>query len=379
VADWSAALLQLEEDFPEDNRHRLSTALVSAQQGQDFQQMLTNPSTSAFQAFQELLALTPETSGVRFNGWTIESHVATRLSPDERRRLVGNDIAAVVFLEDGAFDPSVLTEFGKMTQIFIIVQPYPAGQMDTFRISYISKRNIKRQGPNLRAGLYTAQETMEVIWTKVINNYLSALRSSPLRRLFEKPKLDRMMSLVLQFEISKKSLAKVEVDTSGVELEKYVEIKSAKDLGRTINLDQSIEEKEELFKGKLEKAFSEHAAALLPAPSTAATNTNTPPSKRKKGKDKEKLSPSGSLDPAPLSPPESRSATCSACGALGPLTCRQCQKPLCGGPACTKKIRSRRLQIAGSAAVCVTCYHSLAKEATLTRRNRTGSHSRFKA
>lgn len=80
-------------------------------------------------------------------------HVAPNLNAEERRRLIGNDIALLVFLDapltsvttittaltvtttttfnaDAQFDVNCLDAFGDVTQLYVIVQPidgYPQG------------------------------------------------------------------------------------------------------------------------------------------------------------------------------------------------------------------------------------------------------------
>ena len=58
-------------------------------------------------------------------------HVAPILSADEHRRLIGNDLAIIFFLDEGAeFDPSQVTALGKVPMIYIVVTPY----QDAYRL-----------------------------------------------------------------------------------------------------------------------------------------------------------------------------------------------------------------------------------------------------
>lgn len=51
-------------------------------------------------------------------------HIAPRLTAEEHRRLLGNDIVMVFFLEEGAvFNVEGLDTFGEVPQVYIIVQP----------------------------------------------------------------------------------------------------------------------------------------------------------------------------------------------------------------------------------------------------------------
>lgn len=52
-------------------------------------------------------------------------HVATEMNAEGHRRLIGNDVALVFFLDAdvSAFDASYLTDLGAVPQIYLFVQP----------------------------------------------------------------------------------------------------------------------------------------------------------------------------------------------------------------------------------------------------------------
>lgn len=58
-------------------------------------------------------------------------HVAPLLNAEGHRRLIGNDIAVIFFMEEnsGKFDPSFMDQLGQVPQVFAVVQP----QGDKFR------------------------------------------------------------------------------------------------------------------------------------------------------------------------------------------------------------------------------------------------------
>lgn len=63
------------------------------------------------------------------------------MGPEGHRRLIGNDVAIIFFLEEGRvpFDPSFVTDLGAVPQLFLVVQPCQRA----YRIASFSKTNIK--------------------------------------------------------------------------------------------------------------------------------------------------------------------------------------------------------------------------------------------
>jgi len=54
-------------------------------------------------------------------------HVAPQLNAEETRRLIGNDVGYIIFLDEGwntRFNPSQVGLFGEVPQVFAVVQPY---------------------------------------------------------------------------------------------------------------------------------------------------------------------------------------------------------------------------------------------------------------
>lgn len=76
-------------------------------------------------------------------------HSACRLNSEQIRRLIGNDIIIIVFIEDSSFDLSSLDEFGAVPQVFAIVQPVYHQSRVFYRFGFVSRNTIKPFGPNL--------------------------------------------------------------------------------------------------------------------------------------------------------------------------------------------------------------------------------------
>jgi len=65
-------------------------------------------------------------------------HVCPTLNDEEIRRLIGNDIGMLIFLDESAtsFDPSEIDKFGEVPQAFVVVQPVK----DKYRIGFFRKK-----------------------------------------------------------------------------------------------------------------------------------------------------------------------------------------------------------------------------------------------
>jgi len=99
----------------------------------------------------------------KWNEIEIIYHVAPLLDKEGHRRLIGNDIAVLFFLdEDYLFSPYVVDELGKVPQIFGIVQ----ASGDLYRVSFFTLSNIKEFGPPLPPKLLNSQDMKDFILSK---------------------------------------------------------------------------------------------------------------------------------------------------------------------------------------------------------------------
>lgn len=66
------------------------------------------------------------------------------LNAEGHRRLIGNDVAILFFLDENAtqFDPTKVSDLGAVPQNFLVVQPVQ-GQPGQYRIASFSKSNIR--------------------------------------------------------------------------------------------------------------------------------------------------------------------------------------------------------------------------------------------
>ena len=68
---------------------------------------------------------------ILINSYLVMFHVSVMTNAEQHRRLIGNDIAVIVFHEDSKLDPTHLNELGTVPQVFAVVHPIgksgPAG------------------------------------------------------------------------------------------------------------------------------------------------------------------------------------------------------------------------------------------------------------
>ena len=67
-------------------------------------------------------------------------HVAPHMDAEQHRRLIGNDIGIIFFLEVGAkFDLRVLDGLGTVPQVFAIVQPFK----NKYRLTFLNRLTLR--------------------------------------------------------------------------------------------------------------------------------------------------------------------------------------------------------------------------------------------
>jgi len=114
-------------------------------------------------------------------------HVAPIMNKEGHRRLIGNDIAVIFFLEEGdntLFDPSQISLLGTVPQIFAVIQP--VGQL--YRLAFFSNINIKKFNPDVPTKLLDLETTKQMVLTKMHNGLVMANYCPPMNRLFYVPR-----------------------------------------------------------------------------------------------------------------------------------------------------------------------------------------------
>eukprot|EP01125_Pyxidicula_operculata_P013171 TRINITY_DN4359_c0_g1_i1.p1 TRINITY_DN4359_c0_g1~~TRINITY_DN4359_c0_g1_i1.p1 ORF type:complete len:863 (+),score=119.93 TRINITY_DN4359_c0_g1_i1:245-2590(+) len=141
-------------------------------------------------------------------------HVAPDLNAEETRRLVGNDIVYLFYLEENAtFDPREIDTFGEVPQIFLVVQPV----MDKYKLGFFTKKNIPPYLPNVPSQLVTFQEAQTFILTKLLNGLVQTNYCPPMNRLFFKPRTDTLEAVCNKHLTNKKNPNKVKKEEEVVQ------------------------------------------------------------------------------------------------------------------------------------------------------------------
>jgi len=189
-------------------RNTFSIAAIYAQTGQFhpfdmFQNQPTDFSEPA-KTFFKLMEITNEhepTEVDRANeklvdwyGRIISWHCAPFMNSEQIRRLVGNDNAVLIFVDEGTqFNPIFTSEFGGMPQIFVVVQPHE----DAYRVGFYSKKKILPFGPALMKGFLCSKEDLkDFVLTKLHNGLLMSLLCPPLSALRTRPRQAAMLEVV---------------------------------------------------------------------------------------------------------------------------------------------------------------------------------------
>lgn len=222
-------LLTVEQKHPQA-RNVMKMAVIYAKPGQKTNhEMFSNTACSpGFWNFLEELG-----KPIDLNGWThyrgdmrppgeawyciwndieIIYHVAPKLNTEERRRLIGNDIPYLIYFDadpnEIQFDPSGLSSFGEVPQIFAIVQPLTASP-PYFKVGFCSKSNIPSFNPTAPSEALSQTLTKGFILVKLFNGLTKTIYYPPMQRLFSTPRKATIDELIEKwFEIKKQTMLK---------------------------------------------------------------------------------------------------------------------------------------------------------------------------
>jgi len=133
-----------------------------------------------------------------WKGIEIIYHVAPLLTEEETRRLVANDIAYIIFMEEGSdveFDPSYVGEFGDVPHLFVIVQPV----QDKYRVAFFTTKSITLHHPFTPSQLLEPHLTKDIILTKIHNGLVMTNYCPPMNWLFYKPRQETLQHITSRY------------------------------------------------------------------------------------------------------------------------------------------------------------------------------------
>jgi len=128
-------------------------------------------------------------------------HVAPQMDDEQHRRLVGNDNAVLIFVEEGdPFDPSDVSQLGNMPQVYMVVQPF--GQK--YRLACFYKKSLVVFLPSLQKGyLFEPEDLLDFILCKLHNGILTAFTCPPMNRLMQRPRAVAIAETIERHILSK--------------------------------------------------------------------------------------------------------------------------------------------------------------------------------
>eukprot|EP01124_Arcella_intermedia_P013786 TRINITY_DN20177_c0_g1_i1.p1 TRINITY_DN20177_c0_g1~~TRINITY_DN20177_c0_g1_i1.p1 ORF type:complete len:868 (+),score=172.66 TRINITY_DN20177_c0_g1_i1:113-2716(+) len=161
-------------------------------------------------------------------------HVAPLLNSEGHRRLIGNDISIIFFIDEGPFDPFEVGLLGTVPQVFAVVRPEkklfssessqsivplsldvsdevsllseerktPASSVQ-YRIGFFSNVNIKSTLPLLPSQAVSAEILPHLLLTKIYNAQKMTSQCPPLNRLFYYPRGERLKEILRTFPTTK--------------------------------------------------------------------------------------------------------------------------------------------------------------------------------
>jgi len=132
-----------------------------------------------------------------WKGIEIMFHICHWLTPEQHRRLIGNDVVVIIFHDSSnPFVPDPISNIGTVPQIFGVVSPHE----DKYRVGFFSRPNIKPYAPHIPVDyLFTADKLKDFVFTKAYNGYCQALTCPPMNRLYELPRGEELSHLINAF------------------------------------------------------------------------------------------------------------------------------------------------------------------------------------
>ena len=105
-------------------------------------------------------------------------HISTMTSPEQQRRLIGNDIGLIYWQEKTAFIPNFR---GNVNSVAMVIKPMKSAQDLVYKVGCFRRSSISSfQPPIPENQTFTKSNCKDFILTKMINGILAAHKSPPL-------------------------------------------------------------------------------------------------------------------------------------------------------------------------------------------------------
>jgi len=134
-------------------------------------------------------------------------HLGPELSPEEIRRLIGNDIVQVIYSEAGPIDLELLLELGQVTQAYLVVTP----ENEKYKAEFYQRSALTAVGPSFELAL-DIHQFKELLLTRAYNALLRTRYCPPMNRLFYIPRQEKLRQILDPFMLG---LCEFGVDPTG--------------------------------------------------------------------------------------------------------------------------------------------------------------------
>jgi len=131
-----------------------------------------------------------------WQGLEVMYHVSPMLTSEEHRRLVGNDIALLFFVEpDTHLNLEGLSGLGTVGQVYAAVQPVG----DMWRMSFFSNSAIGEHGPPPSSTHVTLATLKDMTLTRLFNGLVMTIYSGSVSRLWYTPRSEFIQNIITNF------------------------------------------------------------------------------------------------------------------------------------------------------------------------------------
>jgi len=119
------------------------------------------------------------------------------MTDDQQRRLIGNDVALLIFKDEGEpFDPQKIVSLGAIPQVFVVVQP----NKDKYRLGFFNKSSMLAFGPSLlKNALFSSKLIADYILVKIYNGLVTSMACPPMNKLYERPRAAAIAEVIFRW------------------------------------------------------------------------------------------------------------------------------------------------------------------------------------
>jgi len=136
-----------------------------------------------------------------WRNFEIMFHIAPLLDSEQHRRLIGNDIAVIIFFDNSFRIGESITLFdangiGIVPQVFAVVEP-DINNIDNYRLAFFNGSNLGNYKPQSPPSNYFFhfEDIRDFLFTKIYNGYAVAMSVPPMNRFYTLPRKEAIKEL----------------------------------------------------------------------------------------------------------------------------------------------------------------------------------------